>query len=114
MNIVKENNSDLTAVLKVNITKEDYSEKVDNVIKDYRKKAKIDGFRPGKVPMGLVQKMYGKGILVEEVNKLISESLTNYIRDEKLNLYFSQASNTSSEFLIKSALVVPSGINQTL
>jgi len=86
MNIVKENINDLTAVLKVNISKDDYSEKVENVIKDYRKKARIDGFRPGKVPMGLIQKMYGKGILIEEVNKLISESLTNYIRDEKLNL----------------------------
>lgn len=86
MNIVKENINDLTAVLKVNITKEDYSQKVEDVIKDYRKKARIDGFRPGKVPTGLIQKMYGKGILVEEVNKLISESLTNYIRDEKLNL----------------------------
>jgi trigger factor len=86
MNIVKENINDLTAVLKVNISKDDYSEKVENVIKDYRKKARIDGFRPGKVPMGLIQKMYGKGILIEEVNKLISESLSNYIRDEKLNL----------------------------
>ncbi|HAF30125.1 MAG TPA: trigger factor [Bacteroidales bacterium] len=86
MNIVKENINDLTAVLKVNITKEDYAQKVEDVIKDYRKKARIDGFRPGKVPTGLIQKMYGKGILVEEVNKLISESLTNYIRDEKLNL----------------------------
>ncbi len=86
MNIVKENISDLTAVLKVNIKEEDYAKKVEDVIKDYRKKARIDGFRPGKVPNGLIKKMYGKGILVEEVNKLISESLTNYIRDEKLNL----------------------------
>lgn len=86
MNIVKENVNDLTAVLKVQITKDDYSEKVENTLKDYRKKARIDGFRPGKVPTGLVKKMYGKGILIEEVNKLISESLTNYIRDEKLNL----------------------------
>ncbi|MBU8892358.1 MAG: trigger factor [Bacteroidales bacterium] len=86
MNIVKENINDLTAVLKVNISKDDYAEKVETVIKDYRKKARIDGFRPGKVPIGLINKMYGKGILVEEVNKLISESLTNYIRDEKLNL----------------------------
>ncbi|PLX23978.1 MAG: trigger factor [Marinilabiliales bacterium] len=85
MNIVKENTSDLTAVLKVNISEKDYTEKVENVLKDYRKKARIDGFRPGKVPTGLIKKMYGKGILVEEVNKLISESLTNYIRDEKLN-----------------------------
>ncbi len=86
MNIVKENITDLTAVLKVNIKEEDYAQKVEDVIKDYRKKARIDGFRPGKVPTGLIKKMYGKGILVEEVNKLISESLTNYIRDEKLNV----------------------------
>ena len=86
MNIVKENINDLTAVLKIKITEEDYSEKVENTLKDYRKKARIDGFRPGKVPAGLVKKMYGKGVLIEEVNKLISESLTNYIRDEKLNV----------------------------
>ncbi len=86
MNIVKENTGDLTAVLKVNISEKDYAEKVENVIKDYRKKARIDGFRPGKVPAGLIKKMYGTGILVEEVNKLISESLTNYIREEKLNI----------------------------
>ncbi len=86
MNIVKENINDLTAVLKVTVAEKDYAEKVEAALKDYRKKARIDGFRPGKVPTGLVKKMYGKGILVEEVNKLISESLTNYIRDEKLNL----------------------------
>ena len=86
MNIVREDKNDLTAVLKVQITEKDYSEKVENTLKDYRKKARIDGFRPGKVPAGLVKKMYGKGILIEEVNKLISESLTNYIRDEKLNI----------------------------
>jgi len=86
MNVVKEKTGDLTAVLKVKIAESDYAEKVDNVIKDYRKKARIDGFRPGKVPTGLIKKMYGKGILVEEVNKLISESLTNYIREEKLNI----------------------------
>ncbi|MCB2194450.1 MAG: trigger factor [Bacteroidetes bacterium] len=86
MNIVKEKTGDLTAVLKVNISEKDYAEKVENVLKDYRKKARIDGFRPGKVPTGLIKKMYGKGILVEEVNKLISESLTNYIREEKLNI----------------------------
>lgn len=86
MNIVKENINDLNAVLRITITADDYSEKVENTLKDYRKKARIDGFRPGKVPAGLVKKMYGKGALIEEVNKLISESLTNYIRDEKLNL----------------------------
>ena len=86
MNIVRENISDLTAVLKVQINQDDYTGRVDDVLKDYRKKARIDGFRPGKVPAGMIKKMYGKGVLIEEVNKLISESLTNYIRDEKLNV----------------------------
>jgi len=86
MNIIKEKVDELNAVLKIQVTKDDYSQKVEDVISDYRKKARVDGFRPGKVPTGIIRKMYGKGILVEEVNKLISESLTNYIRDEKLNI----------------------------
>ena len=86
MNITKENIDDLNAVLKVHITPEDYEGKVQDVVNDYRKKARIDGFRAGKVPEGLIRKMYGKAILVEEVNKLISQSLNNYITEEKLNL----------------------------
>jgi len=86
MNITRENIDELNAILKVKIEKNDYEEKVDEVLKDYKKKAKIDGFRPGKVPFGLIKKQYGKAVLVDEVNKLISESLTNYIRDEKLNI----------------------------
>ena len=86
MNIIKEKVDELNAVLKIQVTKDDYSQKVEDVISDYRRKARVDGFRPGKVPAGIIRKMYGKGILVEEVNKLISESLTNYIRDEKINI----------------------------
>src|SRR6056297_4290761 len=97
MNIVKENIDELNALLKVQITEEDYAEKVENMLKDYRKKARIDGFRPGKVPAGLIKKMYGKAILVEEVNKLISDSLTNYIREEKLNILGEPLPNKEQE-----------------
>jgi len=86
MNITKENISKVNALLKVNVTKDDYTEKVETQIKDYKKKACVDGFRPGKIPEGLVRKMYGKAILVEEVNKIMSESLTKYLIDEKLNI----------------------------
>jgi len=86
MNITKENISKVNALLKVNVTKDDYTEKVETQIKDYKKKARVDGFRPGKIPEGLVRKMYGKAILVEEVNKIMSESLTKYLIDEKLNI----------------------------
>lgn len=86
MNITKENIDDLNAILSITLEKEDYETRVENVLKDYRKKARIDGFRPGKVPFGLINKMYRKPVLLEEVNKLVSESITKYLVDEKLNI----------------------------
>ncbi len=86
MNISKENIEGLTSVIKVTVSKDDYESKVNDVLKDYRKKVNMPGFRPGKVPMGLVKKMYGKAILVDEVNKLVSESISKFISDEKLDL----------------------------
>ena len=86
MNISREKINDLNAVLKVRIEKPDYEEKVENVLKDYRKKANIKGFRPGMVPIGLVRKMYGKAILVDEINKLVTENIQKYISDEKLEI----------------------------
>jgi len=86
MNISKENTEGLTSVLKVTIGKDDYEGKVNEVLKDYRKKANMPGFRPGKVPMGLIKKMYGQAVLVDEVNKLVSESLSNYLTENKIDL----------------------------
>jgi len=86
MNITKENIDDLNAVLKVKIDKPDYEEKVETVLKDYRKKATIKGFRPGMVPIGLIKKMYGKAALIEEINKVVSEGIQKYITDEKLDI----------------------------
>jgi trigger factor len=86
MNIKKDNLDELNAVLTITVEKSDYEEKVDQVLKDYRKKARIDGFRPGKVPQGLINKMYRKPVLVEEINKLLGESLGKYLVDEKLNI----------------------------
>lgn len=86
MNITRENTDDLNAVVTVNIAKDDYNEKVQKLLKDYRKSANIPGFRKGHVPMGLVQKQYGKAILVEEVNKLLQSSLQNYLTEEKLEV----------------------------
>lgn len=86
MNIVKEQIDDLNAVLKVRISKEDYEPKVTKTLTDYRKKARLDGFRPGNAPMGLIQKMYGKQVMLEEVNKLLSESVTKYLNDEKIHI----------------------------
>lgn len=86
MNITRENIDDLNAVLKVEISKPDYEEKVESVLKDYRKKANIKGFRPGMVPIGLVKKMYGKAVQIDEINKLVTESIQKYLSDEKIEI----------------------------
>ncbi len=86
MNITQETNGELTAVIHINLVEEDYIESVNQQLSDYRKKATMPGFRPGKVPMGMIKKMYGKSVLAEEVNKIISEALNNYIVENKLKV----------------------------
>ncbi len=85
MNITQESTGDLTALITVEINENDYADKVKSGLNDYRKKANIPGFRTGKVPFGIINKMYGKSVLGEEVNKLLSEKLNTYIIDNKLN-----------------------------
>jgi trigger factor len=86
MNISQENTDKLNAILNVKVEQADYTERVEKVLKDYRKQAKVDGFRPGMVPMGLIKKMYHTPVLVDEVNKLVSESLFNYLQENKINI----------------------------
>ncbi|GAB7088647.1 trigger factor [Marinifilum fragile] len=86
MNITKTNIDDLNAVIKLQIVKEDYESRVNDVLKDYRKKANINGFRQGKVPMGVIKKMYGTPVLADEVNKLLSDELMKYIRENDLKI----------------------------
>lgn len=86
MNITKEQIDDLNAVVKVAISKEDYQDKVEKILKDYRKQANIPGFRKGQVPMGLIKKQYGKAVLVDEVNKLLQDNLNKYLTEEKLDV----------------------------
>ncbi|MDM8159127.1 trigger factor [Labilibaculum sp. K2S] len=86
MNITKTNIDDLNAVIKLQIVQEDYETRVNNVLKDYRKKANINGFRAGKVPMGVIKKMYGTPVLADEINKILSEELMKYIRENDLNI----------------------------
>lgn len=86
MNIVRKDIDQNNATLTLTIVKSDYAEKVDQKLREYRKKANIPGFRPGMVPVGLVKKMYGKAITAEEINKLVSDELYNYIRENKINM----------------------------
>ncbi len=86
MNITKKEIDSLNALLTVEIAKEDYADKVDGILKDYRKNANIPGFRKGQIPMGMVKKQFGKAILVEEVNKLLQDNLHKYLTEEKLDI----------------------------
>ena len=86
MNVSLQNIDKVSALLTVKLEKADYQEKVEKSLKNIRQKAQMPGFRPGMVPAGLVKKMYGKSVLAEEVNKLLSETVYKYIQDNKINI----------------------------
>ena len=86
MNIVRKDLDQNNAVVTLLIEKADYTEQVDKKLREARKKANIPGFRPGMVPAGLIKKMYGKQMVAEEINKMVSDSLYNYIRENDVNV----------------------------
>jgi trigger factor len=86
MNVTQENIDGLNAVLKVKVVSQDYQPKVEKALKIYQKKATLPGFRPGKVPAGLIKKMHGKALLVESINQLLQDTLNNYIKDNNIEL----------------------------
>jgi trigger factor len=73
-------------LIQIKLTEGDYQTQVENKLRDYGRKANIKGFRPGKVPTGVVKKMFGKSILVEEINQLLSQKLSEYIREQNLKI----------------------------
>ncbi|MBC5993355.1 trigger factor [Pontibacter cellulosilyticus] len=86
MNITLNQTDSTNAQLKVVLEEADYAPKVDQQVKEYSKKAQIKGFRPGKVPAGLVKKMYGKSILVEQINQLLQQEISKYIKENDVKL----------------------------
>lgn len=86
MNVVEEKIDDLNAILRISVSPEDYKEQVDKTLSDYGKQVNMPGFRPGKVPASLIRKKYGKAVLAEELNKLISGQLQDFIQSNNLNI----------------------------
>ncbi|MDD5571063.1 MAG: trigger factor family protein, partial [Bacteroidales bacterium] len=93
MNITRENVDELNATLKVQVAKEDYVEKVDKQLKELQRKMSMPGFRPGHVPPGMVKKMYGKSVVLEEVNKAAYDSIQNYLKENNIDILGSPLPN---------------------
>lgn len=100
MNIILDKQSATDGLIKIQLSESDYQPKVDVKLKDYARKANIKGFRQGKVPAGVIKKMFGKSVLVEEVNHLVSHSVSNYIRDQKLRILGDPMPNQEKGFAI--------------
>ncbi len=98
MKITKENIDALNSIVKIDINANDYENKVETELNNYRKKANIPGFRKGHVPMSLVKKQYGKSVMIDEVNKLLQEALNNYLIEEKLDVLGNPLPKTQENF----------------
>ena len=86
MNITFEAPDKINGLLTITVEKEDYQEKVEKTLKDYRKRAQVPGFRPGMVPMGMIKKQYGTAVKVDEVNRLLGDKLMEYIRENNIQM----------------------------
>jgi trigger factor len=100
LNITLDKQSATDGLIRIQLSATDYQPKVDEKLKDYARKANIKGFRQGKVPTGVIKKMFGKSVLVEEVNHIVSHSVSDYIRDQKLRILGDPMPNQEKGFAI--------------
>ena len=112
MKITREQRELGTSLLKVVVGEQDYGEAVDKMLRDYKRKANIPGFRPGMVPMGVVRKMYGKGAVAEQSYRVASNSVFEYLQKEGIDYVgdvipsdeqgdFDFENNTEHEFMFE-------------
>ena len=112
MKITREQREVGTSLLKVVVAEADYAEAVDKALREYKRKANIPGFRPGMVPMGVVRKMFGKGVVAEQSYKLASNSVFEYLQNEGIDYVgdvipseeqgdFDFENNTEHEFMFE-------------
>lgn len=85
MKIVREQREENTSLVKVTVDEEDYGQSVEKALREYRRKANIPGFRPGMVPMGIIKKMYGKGVLAEQSYRTASNAVFEYLQKENID-----------------------------
>lgn len=86
MNIERKNIDEVNATITLHVEKSDYEARCEKKLRSYKQKVSMPGFRAGHVPAQLVKKMYGKSILIEELDQIISENLLAYIKDNKIKI----------------------------
>src|SRR5690606_34903749 len=86
MNITRNNVDALNAIVTIEVTRDDFQNNVDGVLKNYKKTESIPGFRKGQVPMSLIKKQYGTAVMIDEINKLLQEKLSESINEETLDI----------------------------
>lgn len=86
MNVVQQPLDEQSIVLKIQVEENDYKDNVKKALNTYRKQANINGFRPGMAPMSLIEKTYGRSALLDEINKIVSNALSNHITENKLDI----------------------------
>ena len=86
MKTIQTAKGDLLATIQIDIDKADYAEDVKKELKNYQHKAVLPGFRQGKVPFGMIEKMYGATVTFDKLNKKVSEALNNHILENKLDV----------------------------
>ena len=112
MNIVREQREQNNSLIKVTVGEKDYGDAVEKSLREYKRKANIPGFRPGMVPMGVIKKMYGKGVLAEQAYRQASEAAFNYLQEQKIDYvgdvipseeqgYFDFENGTEFEFIFE-------------
>ena len=115
MNIIKEVRENQTAIIKITVAEADYTAEVDKKLREYKRKANIPGFRPGMVPMGIINKMYRKGVVAETAYKMASDNCFSYIEKEGIDYMgdvlpsdeqgaFDFDNNTEHEFIFELGL----------
>ncbi len=85
MNVVREKREENNSLIKVTVTEQDYGQEVEKALRDYKRKANVPGFRPGMVPMGVVKKMFGKGVLAEQSYRAASNAAFEYLQKENID-----------------------------
>lgn len=124
MNIVKEQREQNTLLIKITVGEQDYGEAVEKALRDYKRKANVPGFRPGMVPMGIIRKMYGKGMVAEQSYRTASNAVFEYLQKENIDYVgdvipseeqgaFDFENNTEFEFIFECGVAPEVNLNLT-